>query len=140
MQVLFDGEVPVEYSQVYVVSGRCESGDPMGDAFAGQVNGLCGGASPGFLFLRTGLTVGRIPFTFELHESEPPMDERWEDAVEVSFRPGVEPVTLIEWGGLPVTTLPLDPVDFPVRYAPWGWIWAREWTASLRGNAARIAT
>src|SRR5262249_29690187 len=62
VRTLFDGEVHVHYGQVYVESGP-ETGNPRLDAaFAGQVNGLCGAAARGALFLATGLHTGRVGF------------------------------------------------------------------------------
>jgi hypothetical protein len=83
MRVLFDGLVPVEYSQVYVCS--FDTSD-MESAFAGQVNGLCGAAKPGYLFLVTGTHTGEVRFTVELHEREPPpAAEEWHEVVEAPF-------------------------------------------------------
>ncbi len=86
MRTLFDGEVHTDYSQIHVVSGPETEGD-LSTAFAGQVNGLCGGVSSGFLYLVTGLYYGRVGFTVELHDEAPPVDDSWEEIVEVSFNP-----------------------------------------------------
>jgi hypothetical protein len=74
LQILFDGDVHTDYNQIYVVSGP-DSDGPFETAFNGQVNGLCGGASPGFLYLSTGLHAGHVGFTVELHEEAPPVDD-----------------------------------------------------------------
>lgn len=55
-------------------------------AFAGQGGvGLCGGGTDGTLFLLTGLHVGGVGFTAELHDGRPVLDETGEEIVEVSF-------------------------------------------------------
>ena len=92
MQTLLDGEVHTDYSQIHVMSGSETEGD-LATAFAAQVNGLCGGASPGFLYLITGLNYGRVGFTVELHDAAPPVGDSWEEIVEVSFNPAQRPWT-----------------------------------------------
>ena len=57
MRILFDGVVPVDYGQIYVTSRELPE---MIEAFAGQVNGLCGAGEPGALFLMTGTRCGRV--------------------------------------------------------------------------------
>ena len=55
--------------QLNVISGPEWPGLPEG--FAGQDNGLCGGAMPVTLFL--------LAFTVELRNETPPANERWEE-------------------------------------------------------------
>ena len=99
MQVLFTGGLHVHYGQVYVESGWAMPSDPLSAAFAGQVNGLCGAATPGFLFMVTGLHTGYVGFTVELHYASPPIDDAWEEVVEVSFKPTADDVALVQLGG-----------------------------------------
>ena len=120
MRTLFHGDVDISYSQLYIYSGGPETLDPLGDAFSGQENGLCGAALPGFLFLTTGLNVGYVPYTVERHDEAPPVDDAWEDIVEVSFRPATPQVMLVEWGGEHAWPLDLDPTDLRVRYCARG--------------------
>ncbi|MBC9730966.1 hypothetical protein [Streptomyces sp. TRM68367] len=113
MRTLFSGEARVAYGQIYVCS---DDGHSLEDSFAGQRAGLCGGAVPGDLFLLTGMHTGSVPFTVELHETEPPLDaDVWEDIVEVSFRPVSDEIELVEWdsGRYP---LPLSETSYRVRY------------------------
>ncbi|MGW0916873.1 hypothetical protein ACWD1Z_34955 [Streptomyces sp. NPDC002784] len=63
---------------------------------------LCGAANPGHLFLTTGLHTGRVGLTVEVHEAEPSLDERWEEIVEVSFRPGSSQTAVVPWGDGPL--------------------------------------
>ncbi|WP_328606949.1 hypothetical protein OG943_44850 [Amycolatopsis sp. NBC_00345] len=107
------GDVPVDYGQIYVQSGR-EFAEVPG-SFGGQQNGLCGGAIPGALFLVTGLNSGYVGFSVELHDKPPPLDETWEEIVEVSFRPAGE-ASLVGWGGSGVWPLDLLETDYRVRY------------------------
>ncbi|MCO5968195.1 hypothetical protein [Actinoallomurus soli] len=118
MRTLFDGKVFVSYRQIYVDSGSDFGGD-MYATFAGQSNGLCGGAVPGLLFLVTGLHTGDVTFTVELHESAPPVDDSWEDIVEVSFTPAGPKVSLDEWDG-ESWPLELAQVPYRVRYSATG--------------------
>ncbi|MEU7587327.1 hypothetical protein AB0A95_13605 [Micromonospora sp. NPDC049230] len=107
MRVLFDGEAPVAYGQIYVCTSELPD---MDRAFAGQVNGLCGAGQPGALFLMTGTHTGRVRFTIELHDGEPPpAAEVWEEVVEASLplRAGV--LDLVPWGDGSLARLPLIP-------------------------------
>ncbi|MCZ7373724.1 hypothetical protein [Micromonospora sp. WMMC250] len=105
MRVLFDGKAPVHYGQIYVTSSDLPD---MDRAFAGQANGLCGGGQPGALFLMTGTHSGRVRFTIEVHDTEPPAAaEEWEDVVEVSFVPSAAVVDLVPWGDGPLARMPL---------------------------------
>lgn len=126
MQVLFAGSVHVHYGQVYVQSGWEIPTDPLSAAFAGQQNGLCGGATPGFLFMVTGLHTGRVGFTVERHELPAQVDDSWQDIVEVSFRPTADEVALVQWGGEAAWPLSIEPGDFRVRYSAHGMDEARQ--------------
>ena len=72
--------------------------------------------------------------TVELHDEEPSLDEVWEDAVEVSFRPESDTVAVVEWGGGAVVPLPLDERDYRVRYSAQGMDLAREKPSRFRGE------
>ncbi len=102
----------VHYGQVYVESGGQNPEEPLTTAFGGQVNGLCGGAWPGFLFTITGLHTGHVGFTVELHDQAPPED-LWEEVVEVTFRPTSETVALVQWGAEAAWPLALESMPFP---------------------------
>ncbi|MGC4858384.1 hypothetical protein [Micromonospora sp. DT41] len=105
MRVLFDGKAPVDYGQIYVTSRELPD---MHEAFAGQANGLCGAGQPGALFLMTGTHSGRVRFTVELHDVEPPAAaEEWEEVVEVSFLPRAAVADLVPWGEGSLGRLPL---------------------------------
>jgi hypothetical protein len=93
--IIFDEPVSVHYGFVHVFSSTdgedgtpLESGefdgDPVGPA-AGQVCGLAGARVPHQLSLVTGLHTGDVPVTISWDEEEPPLDDSWEDAVEVSI-------------------------------------------------------
>ncbi|MEV1119529.1 hypothetical protein AB0I91_31135 [Actinosynnema sp. NPDC049800] len=107
----------VHYSQVFVESGDVTD-SPAG--FGGQVNGLCGAAIPGALAVVTGLHTGDVDFTVELHDRPPPLDDDWEDVVEVSFRPA-GPANLVALGGEQWWPLEgLVETDYRVRYCATG--------------------
>lgn len=118
MRTLMTGPAWVHYAQIYVESSD-DSMPELGECFGGQQNGICGAAAPGTLFLITGLHTGKVDFAVELHDEEPPLDDSWEDVVEVSYRPAGE-VVLNGWGGEGRWPLALDPVDYRVRYCGWG--------------------
>jgi hypothetical protein len=107
----------VHYGQIYVESGDRAGGLP--ESFGGQANGLCGAAEPGALFLLTGLHTGLVGFAVELHDSAPPVDEIWEEVVEVSFHPA-GPAMLACWSGEDYWDLDLAEIDYRVRYCATG--------------------
>lgn len=116
MKVLASGEVHVDYGQVFVESGgdQCD----LYGAFAGQEGvGLCGVAVDGTLFLLTGLRIGYVRFTVELHDSRPALDETWEEIVEAPFRPVSEETKLRQWNGDASWELGLEKRDYRVRYS-----------------------
>lgn len=92
----------------------------MDEYFAGQSNGLCGAGAPGGLFLNTGLHTGKVGFTVELHDQEPPADHSWEDVVEAPFRPVSPETLLVEWSGEECWDLELEERDYRVRYCAVG--------------------
>lgn len=120
MRILFDGPVPVHYAQIYVTSREQPT---MEEAFAGQVNGLCGAGEPGELFLITGTHTGRVRLRIESHDAEPPAAApQWQEVVEAPFQPRAATVDLVPWGDGPLARLPLSP-DHPayrVRYCATG--------------------
>jgi hypothetical protein len=116
MLVLFEGSLHVHYGQAYVESDGEGFGGDMDATFCNQQNGLCGAGVAGSLFLITGLHTGRVAFRVELHEAEPPIDQGFEEIVEVSYRPLTAEVALMQWGGDGGCPLPLPETDYRVRY------------------------
>ncbi|MEV6757101.1 hypothetical protein [Streptomyces sp. NPDC051214] len=116
MLTVYDGELRVSYRQFYVESRPEVFDGPLSDSRAGQNNGLCGAAVPGHLFLTTGLHTGRVGLTVEVHESEPTLDEAWEDIVEAPFHPASTAAVLTPWGEAPLCTVELNVVPHRVRY------------------------
>jgi hypothetical protein len=82
---VFDGRLHVHYGQAYVVSGDAGDTGDMDACFRGQTNGLLGAGQQGMLFFLTGLHTGFVELTVDVVEREPPLDESWEESVEVSF-------------------------------------------------------
>jgi len=70
--------------------------------------------------LLTGLRVGGVGFTVELHDSRPALDETWEEIVEVPFRPVSEETKLRQWNGKNRWELGLEVRDYRVRYSAIG--------------------
>lgn len=81
MTVLFDGDVHVHYGFIWLATA--DDPLPVGDSRAGQSNGLCGAAIPGALNMVTGLHTGSVPLRVEALAAAPPLDDAWEDVVEV---------------------------------------------------------
>lgn len=116
------GDVWVHYGQIYVQSEHTDPRVPhpeLHECFAGQQNGLCGGAVPGCLFLITGLHTGTVGFVVELHDQPPALDDSWEEIVEVSFR-SVGEASLVGWAGEWQWPLDLIDSDYRVRYCARG--------------------
>jgi hypothetical protein len=113
-KVLVDHSIEVDYGQLYVESFESAGADTDA-AFAGQRNGLAGAGVPGFLFLVTGLRNGPVDFTAQRHSAEPPLEDGWEDIVEVSFTALSADVAIRQWDGTRYE-LDLAPGDYRVRY------------------------
>ncbi|HTI28003.1 MAG TPA: hypothetical protein VL652_43875, partial [Kutzneria sp.] len=113
VRTVMSEDVWVHYGQFYVHS--TDDWPDLGECFAGQRNGLCGGAMPGHLFLITGSHTGYVGLTVELHEQAPVLDETWEEIVEVSFRP-LGDTQILGWAGEWASELDLADVDYRVRY------------------------
>ncbi|MFI1481342.1 hypothetical protein [Streptomyces sp. NPDC020747] len=119
MKVLVSDEVHVEYGQIFVEGGGGEL--DLYNAFTGQEGvGLCGGGTDGTLIVQTGLYIGRVRFTAELHDSPPTLDEAWEEIVEVPFRPVSQETKLQQWNGKASWGLGLEERDYRVRYSASG--------------------
>ncbi|MGW7282637.1 hypothetical protein ACWGIV_31030 [Streptomyces sp. NPDC054844] len=115
-----EGEVHVDYGQIYVVSDPDSFGPDLQESFAGQSAGLCGAAVTGALWLSTGLHTGSVGFTVEVHDQAPPLDPAWEDVVEASFRPVSASSALVQWAGEASWELDLEETDYRVRYCAQG--------------------
>lgn len=115
-----EGEVHVDYGQIYVVSDPESYGPDLQESFAGQSAGLCGAATPGLLWLSTGLHTGDVSFAVEVHDAAPPLDPAWEDVVEVSFRPVSADSALVQWAWEASWELHLQETDYRVRYCAQG--------------------
>jgi hypothetical protein len=115
MKSLFSGLLSVHYGQAYVESASPFESD-LEASFRGQQNGLCGASVIGALFLITGLHTGQVSFEVELCNSEPVVDESWEEIVEVPYRVDEGPVTLVEWAAQATYPLAIPEGSFRARY------------------------
>jgi len=109
-----NGDVTVCYGQIYV-AGDDGFTAGMSECFSDQRNGLCGAGHRGSLFLMVALHTGRVGFEAQLHDQAPPVDEQWEEVVEVSFHPE-NGSHLLCWGGYGAWPLDLDDTDYRVLY------------------------
>jgi hypothetical protein len=113
---VFAGPLHVHYGQAYILSGDSDVPD-LEDAFRGQVNGLCGTAVSGAMFLITGLHTGHVGFTVSVSASPPELDRSWEEIVETSFLVPALPVALYQWGEATGQPLPLTAGQYRARYS-----------------------
>ncbi|HXU69809.1 MAG TPA: hypothetical protein VN947_10795 [Polyangia bacterium] len=124
----------VHYGQAYVESGGEHPDADMEQNFRGQPQGLCGARIPGALFLITGLHTGTVGFEVRIHGDEPPVDETFEDIVEVSFRPATQDVQLTEWAAQATYPLAIEHRDYRVRYSARGMDAAHEQDTVVDGE------
>ncbi|GAA2073550.1 hypothetical protein IDH50_13360 [Aeromicrobium tamlense] len=82
MTLVFDGTIEVHYGFGHLQE---RGDDPAELDMAGQRNGLCGAKTAGQLVFLIGLHTGGIRFAIDWLDSEPSLDESWEDVVEVSI-------------------------------------------------------
>jgi hypothetical protein len=123
MTRVFDGPLHVHYAQAYVQDEEEQFEPDLSDAFRGQNNGICGAARPDMLWLITGLHTGSVGFTVDIFDAPPPLDESWEEIVEVSFvvlPTAAESIVLMEWAGESSYPLSLEPGTYRVRYSARG--------------------
>jgi hypothetical protein len=151
MTRVFEDKIHVHYSQAYVLVGEIGNLD-FYDAFRGQANGLCGAAVRGALLLVTGLHTGQVGFTVDVLDAPPPLDDTWEEIVEVSFFVGyIDPdpiedtdvefmddpdviVALMEWGPGAWYELPLPDGNYRARYCARGMQLGRDRDTLLIGE------
>lgn len=115
MARVFEGLLWVHYGQAYVESSDSD-GIYLEDAFRRQNNRLCGAALPGALFLITGLHTGKVGFTVDVLDAPLPLDNIWEEIVEVSFTPGLGEIALTDWNANRMCNIPLQKKNYRVRY------------------------
>jgi hypothetical protein len=115
MTRIFDGGLYVHYRQAYVLSNAQETSE-LPDCFKGQTNGLCGAAVSDTLFLITGLHTGHVHLSVDVLDAPPPLDQTWEEVVEVPFMINGEGASLNDWNGKCVCEIPLSPGTYRVRY------------------------
>ena len=116
MKRLFAGKVHVHYWAMYFqgIEGETAGGS---DCFAGQVNGLCGARMHNHMELRTGLHSGWVNVTVDFWDTEPPLDDSWEEIVEVSYVVTAPEWTgIMEWGGSGWHPIELRRGKYRVRY------------------------
>ena len=133
MPRIFDGKLSVHYGQAYIFTNKGHDWEGyLSECFFGQVNGLCGTATPRVIFLITGLHTGSVGLTIDISEKTPPLlyrweerweehwEEHWEEIVEASFSFGEEVdregIWLYNWDGDRVCQIPLSPGSYRVRY------------------------
>jgi hypothetical protein len=119
MPVLFDRDLGVYYGQFYVLAAGLANPE-LDDAFRGQANGLLGAASPGALWVTTGLHTGRVGLVVVRDVQPPAIETASEEIVEVSFRVPKGGVLLTEWAAGRTHPLDLPAGDWRVRLSATG--------------------
>ncbi|TWD83641.1 hypothetical protein FB561_4807 [Kribbella amoyensis] len=115
MTEIFDGRVGLTFGQIYLMSGGLDWPD-FDASRRGQVNKLCGAAEAGRLFLATALHTGDVGFRVEVWGEEPPIDEQWEEIVEVSFVPHGLDIRMHGLDSGPLVRFELPEAGYRVRY------------------------
>lgn len=116
VKCLFAGKVNVHYSQMYF-HGAGDCCPDLNECFEGQENGLCGARMRNLLFLTTGLHTGCVQVTVDFWDREPPLEDSWEEAVEVSFVVNdPESTGIAEWGSSGWHPIDLRRGRYRVRY------------------------
>ncbi|MBB3157664.1 hypothetical protein FHS07_001348 [Microbacterium proteolyticum] len=117
MRILLDvPDVDVAYSSASITTDEDVDLSDIDAPWADESNGLCGAGIPGVLELTTGTHTGYLPFRIELHGSEPAVDPRWEEVVEVSFTTRSDEAFLTGLMGGTSFPFPLLRGDYRVRY------------------------
>jgi hypothetical protein len=85
-KALFDGIVETDYGQFDLLwrNGLGFDGD-FDRFFAGQVNGLVGAGDPEGVYMHFGRRSGGSRVRIERCDAQPPLENQWEDIVEVSI-------------------------------------------------------
>lgn len=120
-RVLLDEIIHTAYGQFEIIWDESTwDGDP-DVAFAGQSNGLVGAASGGNVFLTLGRYGGGFLVRIERSATVPPVDESWEDCVEVSITvPAGRDVQWASWAGESYGKLDLPPDSYRLRVSSRG--------------------
>jgi hypothetical protein len=113
---IFEGVLPVAFSQAYVASEIDDVMPEVSEYYLGQRNGLLGAAKHGVLFLTTGKGDGEVQLSVHVARHEPPLDDSWEESVEASFAPTAPVVAVFSWERDVVCEVPLSEETYRVRY------------------------
>lgn len=116
----WSGGVRVGYCQFYVLDEGFDQ-PLLEEAFAGQVNGLCGARAGRALFLITGLHTGEVPVDVQVRAARPALDSLWEEVVEASVEFTGTTMVVTGWGGESSHVEPVPgPGSYRVRYCATG--------------------
>jgi hypothetical protein len=114
---LFARKVKVPFGKMYF-QGAVNEWPDMKMCFDRQENGLCGARMRSLLLLITCVHTGCVNVTVDLWDSEPPLGDSWEEAVEVSFVVNDPEWTgiWVGWGSEGWHPIDLRPGKYRVRY------------------------
>ncbi|GAA3803983.1 hypothetical protein [Cellulomonas soli] len=119
MGVVFDGVVWTSYAQLTVTTDLVGTPSP-DEAFVSQVNGLCGAAVAGGLFLITGTHTGQVPVRVSVLDTAPSGLGEWDEVVEVNLRPATRHAALSGWADDPAVRFDLPADSYRVRWCASG--------------------
>ena len=120
---VFEGTLKVHYGQAYLLPPDENNASVLGElgaCFRGQNNGLCGAVAPYSMFLVTGTHTGIVGFTLDILAAAPPLDDTWEEIVEVSFLVGAHGFVIEDWDGDRVATAAPPAGSYRARYCARG--------------------
>jgi hypothetical protein len=117
---IFDGILPVAFSQAYVASDINAVEPDVSRCYLHQRNGLLGAAMEGVLFLTTGKGDGEVQVSVHVADRQPPLNDSWEECVEASFTPATPVVALFDWDGDVLCEIRLSQRTHRVRYTARG--------------------
>lgn len=119
MVILLDTTIPVHYRFLNLHSAEAGPSADVDAGRLGQANGLCAAAVPGQLSMVTGTHTGPVHVIVELHADEPPLEDEWEEAVEVPFSSGADDLVLTAFQDS-TEPLNLPPGNYRMRYCARG--------------------
>ena len=114
---LYSGNIFTNYSQFNIELEDPDDSLLSDGPFYKQENGLCGAAAAGRLFFTAEPKDSLIKLEIEMHESEPAINDQFDEIVEVSFTRGPNEVYLCEWAHEEEHPLNIPEDDYRVRYS-----------------------
>lgn len=118
MNILFQGDINIEFGQFYISTNTDEAAENFDVAlcFSDQNNGLVGAQQLDQLYFNAAVHCGDISIRVEMHDNYPAVDQSYEDIVEVSFTRASEPLHLSQWAWEVTHKLGIPLGQYRLRY------------------------